>query len=137
MPLTQEHPHPDQLTLREKRVYFTRLACELVTWINKQRPEDTGQIECAIDEWTVHNPRLVKVGTEKVLAEDRVHHPRGMHPRGLACDLLVYIDGTYITDGTHWIWRLIDDQARAMDPNFGLGLHFNDANHLSYGEGRP
>jgi hypothetical protein len=122
-------PNPTTMSLQEKRVYFTRLACALITEINA-----LDGVECAVDEWTVHNPRMVKVGTQKVLAEDRVHHPRGQHPKGLAVDLLVYINGEYIVDGDHPVWRKIENTARRHDPNFGLGLHFNDANHLSYDE---
>jgi len=134
MPIERQptHPHPANLTHRQQRCYFTELTCDLVAWIaGKEWP---WKVEVAIDEWTIHNPRLVKVGTQKVLAEDRVHHPGGQHPRGLAVDLLIYIDGEYITDGTHPIWKYIDERAREMDPHFGLGIHFNDANHLSYNE---
>jgi hypothetical protein len=125
------------MTLQEKRCLFTKLACELITWINThdwvtERAEageaalsDDYDVECAVDEWTVHSPRW---------AQDRVHDPDGLHPHGLAVDLLIYINGDYITDGSHPIWKRINTHARSMDAQFGLGLSFNDANHLSYGE---
>jgi hypothetical protein len=134
------------MTHREKRVYFTRLACELILWINKEdwtaKLAEAGEgsldtpshVECAVDEWTVMSPRPVKVGTEFVLAQDRRHNPNGLHPAGLAVDLLIYINGVYLTNGAHPIWVHINKKARAMDPEFGLGLSFNDANHLSLGE---
>jgi len=121
------------MTLKERRVRFTILTANLIQRIaTAEWPY--GKVEVAMDEWTVHSPRLVKVGTERLLAEDRVHNPKGFHPFGLACDLLIYIDGAYITSGAHPIWNEINDMARTMDPAFGLGISFNDANHLSYGE---
>ena len=129
------------MTLRERRVRFTILTANLIQRIatNEQWQWSAGmptvlKVEVAMDEWTVHNPRMVKVGTERVVAQDRVHNPNGLHPHGLACDLLIYINGKYLTNGAHPIWAEIDSIARSMDPDFGLGISFNDANHLSYGE---
>ena len=126
-------------SLRADRVIFTGLVGELIAWINTpdnslEKTLGLGFVEVAIDEWTVHTPRKVKLVTGTVLAWDAVHERSGKHPLGLACDLLVYIGGVYVADGGHPVWKLIDEWCRAKDPKFGLGISFHDSNHLSYGE---
>jgi hypothetical protein len=97
-----------------------------------------GKVEVAIDEWTVHSPRFYidQLTGERRMGTDRVHNPKGFHPRGLAVDILIYIDGVYLTDGNHPIWRAIDEMAHAMHPDLNLGDEFHDSNHLSFGEVR-
>lgn len=123
------------MTPREQRVLFTRLATELIVAANT-RPWEYGKVEVAVDEWTVHSKRLyidLETG-ERRLGIDRVHHPKGFHPRGLAVDLLVYINGEYISDGSHPIWRDLDAMAHAYHAELNFGNEFNDSNHLSLGE---
>ena len=124
------------MTLREQRVYFTGLVVRLLSQIAEHK-WPYGTVEVAGDEWTVHTPRMVRLGETgpRQLAWDAVHKRAGQHPKGLAVDLLVYIDGDYVESGDHQIWKDIDGMARTMDPEFGLGLAFQDPNHLSYGEG--
>lgn len=121
------------MSLREDRIEFTKLVVELLTWIN-ERNWIYGKVQVAVDEWTVKNPRLVKIDGENRLAIDKVHNPKGQHPKGLAVDLLLYIDDEYLTDGSHPIWKMIDDKCRNTRNDFGLGIRFNDSNHLSLGE---
>lgn len=126
------------MSLREDRIEFTRLVVEIIIWINDiysiNNPHINGKVEVAIDEWTVKNPRLVKIDGENRIAIDKVHNPRGQHPNGLAVDLLIYINDEYVSDGNHPIWKIIDDRCRSIRSDFGLGIRFHDSNHLSLGE---
>lgn len=123
------------MTLREQRVLFTKLVAQLLVNIEK-RSWTYGVVEVAADEWTVHSNRIYTDSTtgERRLGVDRVHHPKGFHPRGLAVDLLVYINGTYVSDGAHQIWRDLDKMAHELHPVLNFGDEFNDSNHLSLGE---
>ena len=123
------------MTLREERVLFTTLKCRLILWINEREDWSYGKVECAEDEGMVHSQRMVKIGTEKAIALDVTHNPKGMHPQGKAVDLLIYINGDYIRSGDHPIWKEIDQKAQELHPKLSLGLEFHDANHLSFGEG--
>jgi len=120
---------------REQRILFTRLVAELLVKISETQ-WSYGKVEIAVDEWTVHSRRLyndLETG-ERRIGIDRVHHPKGFHPRGLAVDLLVYINGVYITDGNHQIWKDLDLMAHQLHPGLNFGNEFNDSNHLSLGE---
>lgn len=129
--------------LQVDRVAFTRLVADFLVWF-KTAPwgewNTFTTIEVAIDEWTIHSPRKVRHfkedGSSEILqAYDGVHELHGKHPIGLACDLLIWLDGNYLTDGEHPIWKEIDQHCRQVRGDFGLGLKFKDANHLSLGEG--
>lgn len=122
------------MTLRERRIHFTALTVRLLTAI-AAREWPYGKVEVAMDEGTVKTPRRVRHqdGSTTIL-DDAVHKRGSRHHSGLALDLLIYIDGGYMSDGSHPIWAEIEAMARAMDPLFGLGIRFRDANHLSYDE---
>lgn len=124
------------MTLRERRVYFTRLVTLVLDFINR-----IPHIEAAVDEWAVHTPRAVLLDNgDRVVARDAVHGHGGkkysFHNEGLAVDLLLYRNGDYVWDGGDAIWTEIDTYCRSLDPEFGLGLRFGDSNHLSFGEMR-
>lgn len=121
------------MSLRTDRVRFTSYLAKLLVWISAQ-DWSYGHVEVALDEAAVHSPRLVRYQGRKVIAEDAVHKKDGFHPRGLAADILIYINGDYLEDGGHQIWKEIDDYCRTLDHAFGLGLSFNDSNHVSLGE---
>lgn len=118
---------------------FTALKARLIVFIN-ERAWSYGHVEVAEDEGTVHSPRLMwspdrQPGASiKLYLRDAVHAEGSFHHLGLATDLLVYIDGQYIADGNHPIYRDIDVMARPLAPGFGLGISFGDSNHLSLGE---
>ena len=123
------------MSLREDRILFTSLVTQLLVKVS-EREWSYGKVEVAVDEWTVHSKRIytdLETG-ERRMGTDRVHHPKGFHPRGLALDLLVYIDGAYISDGGHPIWRDLDQLAHSLHPDLNFGDEFNDSNHLSLGE---
>lgn len=121
--------------LREDRVLFTSLVVKVLQAI-AERQWSYGMVEVAVDEWTVH-PRRMYIDDEtgeRRTGTDRVHHPAGFHPKGLAVDLLVYIDDVYITSGSHPIWHDLDQIAQGLDPKLHFGIEFHDSNHLSLGE---
>lgn len=122
------------MTPREKRCYFTALLAKVIEFINA-----IPGFQVAVDEGMVSSPRAVRLSMtdkETTLAYDAVHIATSFHHNGLACDLLVYRNGNYISDGADPIWQQIDQFCRHLDPWFGLGISFHDANHVSYGEHR-
>jgi hypothetical protein len=123
------------MTPRESRVLFTSLVVKLLTEISLH-VWPYGKVEVAVDEWTVHSNRIYidKETGERRFGIDRIHHPKGFHPKGLALDLLVYINGVYITDGNHPIWKDLDEMAHMLDDRLNFGNEFHDSNHLSFGE---
>ena len=123
------------MSLRERRVQFSVLSARLLLWINEKEDWSYGKVECAFDEGPIHQQRHVKVGVSRTIAMDAVHIPTSRHYEGLAFDLLVYINGVYITSGDHPIWSDIDKQAQLLHPKLSLGKEFHDANHLSWAEG--
>ena len=124
------------MTPREQRITFTKLVVQLLGLVNVADWSRYGTLEVAVDEWTVHSNRIYldQATGERRLGVDRVHHPKGFHPRGLALDLLVYVNGVYVTDGAHPIWRDLDQMASSLDSKLRFGIGFNDSNHLSFGE---
>lgn len=121
--------------LREDRVLFTNLIARLLVEIS-ERDWKYGEVEVAVDEWTVHSERVYidRLTGERRTGTDRVHHPKGLHPRGLAVDVNVYINGEYISAGGHPIWTDIDEMAHRLHPKLSNGSEFNDSNHISLGE---
>lgn len=139
-------PSPDLVsrptrTLGDRRRLFSRLLAELVIWI-----EDELKVRVAFDEVTVHSPRAARLGLQRgLVVEDAVHKRGSFHHQGLAADLLIYADldgdgekDDYLSNGGHPIWRKIAEKWESMHPLATSGIRFQDANHVSLGEGaRP
>jgi len=122
------------MTFREHRCLFTALVARLLVAIN-ERQWSHGLVQVACDEWTVHSPRKTRLADGSVVqARDGVHKTGSRHHDGLAVDLLVYVNGKYVADGGHPIWREIDEMARGLDSRLSLGIEFRDSNHLSWME---
>ena len=101
------------ITLRDARSRFTRLTAEFVHWFYQQDWSQYGsKIQLAFDEGKVANPRPFKSGGLHYIGEDRVHNSRGNHPDGLAIDLVIWIDGEYVSSGSHPIWPILDRYCR-------------------------
>ncbi len=105
------------MTLREKRVLFTKLLGE---WIGEAFAKG---YELAVDQ---------------VMRPDRAGHMRNsLHYIGLAADLNLYVDGQYVSDGSHPAWKAIGSAWIAKNALCRWGGNFNDANHVSLAhEGR-
>lgn len=114
---------------------FSRLISQLVLWIDQQ--EFLGRkVEVAYDEGRVASPRAAWVNGERIAVADAVHKHGSFHHQGLAQDLLLYIDGEYVTDGGHPLWTLIAQKWESMNPLCTSGIRWQDANHCSLGEGK-
>lgn len=122
------------MSLKDDRVLFTIHSCQLILWIN-QTQWAYGKVECFEGEGFIAFKRAVKDGVHRMIVTDAVHIPTSRHYQGLAKDLCVFIDGEYITDGNHPIWRDIDKKAQEIHRSLSLGVEFHDANHLSWAEG--
>ena len=123
------------MTLRESRVLFTSCVGQLLSDV-RLKAWSYGKVEVAVDEWTVHTPRRVRLRDGGIAwLEDAVHKLGSRHHEGLGLDLLVYINGVYVERGSHPIWYELDAMAKAINPHFSFGIEFNDSNHLSWREG--
>jgi len=127
------------MTLRERRVLFSRLISQLVLWIFEQG------WEVAYDEVRVITPRAARQGVLRLVVEDGVHRRGSFHYSGLAADLILYADldadhevDDYVADGSHPAWAKIAEHWESMHELCTAGLRFGniDANHFSLGEGR-
>jgi len=123
------------VSLRERRCAYTAAVVRLLARV-LDHPWPYGRVEIAFDEGTIKSPRRVRFQSGTTgFADDAVHKRGSRHYDGLALDLLVYIDGVYLSDGGHPIWRDMDVMAREVDPRLSFGIEFHDSNHLSYDEG--
>lgn len=68
------------------------------------------------------------------MAMDAVHIPKSFHYQGLAADLLLYLNGVYISDGGHPTWKAIHEKWKSLSPLCTEGSGWNDSNHFSFGE---
>jgi len=119
------------MSLREERVLFTALLAELLAWI----PPNTG-CTVALDEVRIITPRKVWIEGLPGVAVDAVHRRGSYHHRGLAADLLLYRNGVYVADGSDRAWQKIAARWESMHPRATSGIRWQDANHVSLGEGR-
>jgi hypothetical protein len=108
------------MTLREARCQFSLAIATLVL-----RAGDYG-FDVAFDEVT---ERL----TEKDPTSD--HRAGSLHHQGLAADLLLYRNGTYLVDTVEYttLGELWESMGQQMGLNLVWGGRFNDGNHFSLG----
>lgn len=115
------------MTLRQERVLFTRLITELLTWARQTYP----RWEIAFDEVTVHSPRAAHTEHGRMMVKDAVHRSGSRHHNGCAADLLLYIDGVWISEGGRLEWRVLGEQWESMHERAAWGGRFGDAGHFS------
>ena len=123
-----------ELTYREKRVLFSQLLAAHVLWANEQPTR-----EVAFDEGTVKSPRKVRSEGARGYefeARDAVHISGSYHHVGLACDLILYINGVWISDGGNPAWTLMGEHWERQHPLCTWGGRFKivDSGHFSMGE---
>lgn len=87
----------------------------------------------ALDEATVKSPRKVWLDGERVELPDAVHKMGSFHHQGLAADLNLYVNGQWISNGSHPWWRAIGEKWESLDKLCVSGLRFRDPNHCSLG----
>lgn len=113
--------------LLKLRLRHTQAIAQLILWTKQQR------IDLVLGEGYVMLDRRFHLSDGNIAkGQDAVHLRTGNHYRGLAMDCLLYIDGTYITNGDHPTWRRIGEKWETLDTLARWGGHFGDANHLSF-----
>ena len=110
------------LSLREKRVLFTRLLSSLVLWVT----EHAGW-ELAFGEG------LVKFTDAADGDYDGPHKKDGAHYTGLGKDMDLYVNNEYVKDSGHPVWTVIGVKWEGMHELCRWGGRFPspDANHFS------
>jgi hypothetical protein len=83
-----------------------------------------------LGEGRIGNPRRLRSGE---FSEDGVHMVGSLHYDGLAQDLNLFVDGEYITDGTHMAWVDLGSFWEQLHPLCAWGGRFKsrDSNHVS------
>lgn len=118
--------------LKTRRVKFSKLVSELVLWVNAQ-PDWA----MCYDEVRVHPQRKVRLEDGKLMmVQDAMHVKKSYHYDGLAADLNLYVYGEYISRGDHPVWQAIGKKWLSLDPECTWGDAWDDANHVSLGEGK-
>ena len=115
------------MSLRADRVLFTALLADLLLWIREKYP----RWEIALDEGTVHSPRTARTDAGRISVADGVHRAGSRHHDGCAADLLLYLDGEYVSDGEAPEWGVIAERWESMHERARSGRRFGDANHVS------
>lgn len=110
---------------------FTRLLVDLLVWVAAEHPD----WDIALDEGRVKTPRECWARGERVSLDDAVHVRGSKHYSGEAADLLLYIGGVYVKDGDSPAWKEIARMWESLHPHATSGRRWNDANHVSLGEG--
>jgi len=123
------------MTHRETRVLFSQLVCQLGEAV-RLKTWSYGTVEMAFDEWTVHSDRVYidKLTGERRQGIDRVHQPKGFIRKVWPWNVLIYINGVYVSDGNHPVWKELDQMAHILHKDLNFGDEFHDSNHLSFGE---
>ena len=113
------------MTLSEKRCLFTRLLSSLILWAHDQG------FELNFGEGYVAQTDA-RDGDY-----DGPHRSGGAHYTGLGMDLNLFVDGKWVSDGSHVVWTVIGVRWEGMNDLCRWGGRFNDANHFSlWHEGR-
>lgn len=109
-----------QLTLREKRVAFSRAIALLLLWAQAQG------WDLALGEG------YVALTDARDGDWDGPHMRGGTHYAGTGQDVLLYINGAYITDGSHPAFLRLGEFWERIHPLARWGGRHNDANHFSF-----
>jgi hypothetical protein len=98
--------------LKDKRIKYTKLLCQLVEWGNN------------------HPNWELAFGRDYDEAHEQFHHMlNSLHYRGLANDLALYISGVYQTKTE--TYEPLGEYWESLDPECAWGGRFNDGNHFS------
>lgn len=57
---------------------------------------------------------------------------RSCHKVRLASDFNAFVDGKYISDGTHWAYIKLGEYWETLHPDARWGGRFGDGNHFSF-----
>ena len=109
------------MTQRQARCLFTLLKAQLVIWVNEQG-------------WDICESEGYVKDTDAADGDyDGPHKKGGAHYLGTGCDLNLYVEGLWISDGSHPIWQTIGRRWKALNPLCRWGGDFlkRDSNHIS------
>lgn len=65
----------------------------------------------------------------------RGHMPGSLHYSRLAVDVNLFVDGEWISDGSHPAWEVLGEFWESLHPLCAWGGRFGDANHFSIKHG--
>ena len=126
-------PKFKNMTLREKQSLFLQNICRLILWANKQGYEMTGgEFQRTESQQLLYfeGYELKKIGSDLKLHKT-VRKSKTMdsdHPRKLAFDLNLFVNGEYTNDPAHW--RPIHEKWKSMHPKNYSGFEWKwDYNH--------
>ena len=102
------------MRLRQKQSLFTILLAELILWVYAQGWELT-----------------LAEGSVNPLRREFFHMRGSLHRKRLAQDLNLFVDGKWISDGSHPVWTQIGLHWEDQHPLCRWGGRFRDANHFS------
>lgn len=127
--------------MRRKQVLFLQCLSQLVRFAGEQGYELT------MGEGKVYTPRKGEMTkdlvcpncsrtfthTFKGFFDDKVHMKGSLHYSGLAMDLNLFVNGQYVSDGTHEAWPVLGAFWESLDPECRWGGRFKsvDSNHFS------
>ena len=106
--------------LSRKQARFTRKMGVLLAWAN----EIPGVYVVAGEWW--RSPALARL-----YAEQGIGIRRSLHCLKLAVDLALFVNGKYITDGTHPMWLVLGEAWEAIGGTWGGRFPSRDSNHFS------
>lgn len=110
------------MTLRQARCLFTRLKAEFETWVFAQPGWELNESEGYVKDTDAADGDY-----------DGPHVNGGTHYLGTGHDLNLYVNGVYITDSGHAVWKKLGAKWKSMHPLCRWGGDFKrkDANHIS------
>lgn len=114
------------MSLREKQSLLVKCLGKFIDYATSQGYELT------LGESYITTPRKTRNG---LVMEDGVHMPGSLHYVRLALDINLFVNGEYITDGSHPAWLELGAFWESLDPLCRWGGRFRDANHLSLAHG--
>ena len=115
---------PASPSLRERQSLLTKCLGALLQYAGEQN------LELTLGEGFVQTPRKTRDGK---LVADGVHQVNSLHYVRLAQDLCLFIDGVYISDGSHPAWKNLGEYWEALSPgdtSWGGRFPSMDSNHF-------
>lgn len=107
-------------SLRSKRCLFTKLLAELIIWVDTH------------PGWEFAFGEGLVAQTDAADGDyDGPHKKGGAHYTGLGHDMVLYIDGVWISKGEHPAWTAIGEKWESMNELCRWGGRFQDSNHFS------
>ena len=110
------------MDLREKRCLFTHLMADLITWVDAHPGWELAFGEGYVAQTDAANGDY-----------DGPHKQGGAHYTGLGHDMILYVNGDWITDSGHPVWTVIGVRWEGRHELCRWGGRFvsPDANHFS------